>query len=473
VLRRALRGPCALPAGTRLIVAASGGADSTALLIGLHHVAPEFGLRLTAAHLHHGLRGSDADDDLAAVEALCAKLGIPLVQARWNVVARMKRRGLGGENGMRTVRRAFLGAVARRAGGAAVATAHTADDQLETVLMRLLRGSGLRGLGGMRLRSGGFLKPLLGATREEIEADLMAAGIAWREDATNRDPGMLRNRIRHAAIPALLAALDGPRQLPARRGALARRVAAAAAEAQAAASVVSAWASDVLSRSRRIKRDAMEFSTAAWSAYPIPVRRLLLRHAWESLAPALPGLTHRHLAALGQLLGARPGRGQVRLPGGWAAEKSRSGLWFGRADSGFGDGAAARSGRTTQAGAQVSRAMSVRTRWVDGLHARKRLGRPPVAGEFFAASGIEGTVQLRVGRADEAFVPFGRSRPVRVGEFLKRQRVSRDIRECPRVLADARGILWIVGVRRAARAPVTPRTRRALWVIAEPHAHVR
>lgn len=206
VLRRALSGPCALPRGSRVLVAVSGGADSTALLLGLHRVAHEFGLSLHAAHLHHGLRGEAADSDLAFVQALCARLGVPLAAARWNTRLRMRRRGLSGQAGLRALRREFLRAAARRARAAAIATAHTADDQLETVLMRLWRGAGLRGLGGMAPRRGTWLKPMLEATRADVEADLEAAGERWREDAS----------IRTSTTPATASATGRCRPLPPR-----------------------------------------------------------------------------------------------------------------------------------------------------------------------------------------------------------------------------------------------------------------
>src|SRR5262252_8587173 len=129
VLRRALRGPCRLPVGSTVLAAVSGGADSTALLVAMASLAREFGLAVRAAHLHHGLRGAAADADLAHVRGLCERFEIPLEAARWDCAARMRRRGLRGEAGLRVLRREFLLVAARRARATAIATAHTADDQ--------------------------------------------------------------------------------------------------------------------------------------------------------------------------------------------------------------------------------------------------------------------------------------------------------------------------------------------------------
>lgn len=339
-LRHALKGPCRLPPGARLLVAASGGADSTALLVGLARVAPEFELSIHAAHLHHGLRGVAADADLDFVRTLCARLGVPLLTARCDGRAFMKRRGLSGENGLRMLRRRFLRAALRRAGATAIATGHTADDQLETVLMRLLRGAGLRGLGGMREKHGPWIKPLLEATRLEIESDLRTARLAWREDASNRDPAWTRNRIRHQAIPALLGALD-PALDPVRaRAGLARSTAFAAREARDAERALGTW----LARSRpvlcRIEPGAATLEAGRLKSYPIAARRLALRRAWKLVAPPGVGLTRRHLAALCSLLVATGSRGRVDLPAGVRAERERDAIRLiaGRAGASNGGG---------------------------------------------------------------------------------------------------------------------------------------
>jgi tRNA(Ile)-lysidine synthase len=323
ILRRALRGPGALPPGSRLLVALSGGPDSVGLLCALHRIAPEFGLSLHAAHLHHGLRGADADADLAFVRDLCARLGIPLASARWKARARMERRGLAGENGLRTLRREFLLGVARRAGARAIATAHTADDQLETVLMRLLRGAGLPGLGGMGARRGPWLKPLLEATRADVEADLVAIGQPWREDLSNRDPAFTRNRIRHEAIPALIRAFAPDADAARARPALARRVAAAAREARDAERALRLQATRDPSRPWRIQRGVIAVDSARMRSYPVAARRAIVRAAWSRLLPGGPGLTRHHLSGLIRLVaGARTGA-VVGLPGGVTATRER------------------------------------------------------------------------------------------------------------------------------------------------------
>ena len=175
-----------LETGDRVVVAVSGGPDSVSLLHALLELAPRLALSLTIAHLDHALRGEDSDADRRFVEELAARLGLPIVCAREDVaaIARAERRSI--EEAGRRARRAFLRQVAGATASRRVCLGHHRDDQAESVLLRLVAGSGRSGLAGIRPVSERlFARPLLDCSREEILAYLASRGIASRRDATH------------------------------------------------------------------------------------------------------------------------------------------------------------------------------------------------------------------------------------------------------------------------------------------------
>ena len=211
--------------GKRVLVAASGGADSTALALALK----ELGCGLVLAHVHHGIRGKAADADARFVRALARKLGVPFVLGKFAVPAEARKRGESLEMAARRVRRGFLAAAAKRRRIRFVAVGHTADDQAETVLMRIVRGTSITGLAGIPYATahGGveFIRPLRDATRAQVAAYLKARGQAWREDESNAADFAQRNRVRHEILPLLERRLN-----PQVRDALRRLADIAAAE---------------------------------------------------------------------------------------------------------------------------------------------------------------------------------------------------------------------------------------------------
>lgn len=192
-----------LPRGGAVLCAVSGGADSMCLLHLLHTWAEEGGFRVCAAHYHHGMRGEAADADAAFVSDWCAGRGIPCVVERGEVYAEAERRGLGVEETGRQLRYEFLRRTAAELGCDRIATAHNADDNLETLLLHLARGAGLHGLAGIPPRRGEIVRPLLTTPRAAIEAYLEARQIPHVEDATNTDEYYARNRIRRQVVPVL------------------------------------------------------------------------------------------------------------------------------------------------------------------------------------------------------------------------------------------------------------------------------
>jgi tRNA(Ile)-lysidine synthase len=199
--------------GLRLAVGVSGGADSVALLRALAERSGELGLVLHVAHLHHGLRGAEADGDLEFCRALAVGLGLPFHEARVDSNAEARAHGETGKPGesieeaARRLRYGWFRQLLASGEVDAVATAHTLDDQAETVLGKFLRGAWTEGLSGIHpqvvFAEGRIVRPLLGAMRAEVEAYLKSLGQEWREDSSNKDASYTRNRIRHELLPLL------------------------------------------------------------------------------------------------------------------------------------------------------------------------------------------------------------------------------------------------------------------------------
>jgi tRNA(Ile)-lysidine synthase len=193
--------------GERIMVAVSGGADSVALLHILHGLSPILDLELTVVHLDHGLRGQVSQDDARWVEELTRRLNIPYIGGRRDPASEVEEGGRSPEEAARIARYAFFREVSDRTGITTIALAHHADDQAETVLMKLLRGCSPAGLGGMRVsrREGPLriVRPLLSARRWELREFLTSIGESFREDLSNRDCRFLRNRIRHELLPLM------------------------------------------------------------------------------------------------------------------------------------------------------------------------------------------------------------------------------------------------------------------------------
>lgn len=203
IRRQRLLGP-----GMRVAVACSGGADSVALLRLLDELKGPLGLRLLAVHLNHQLRGTEADSDEGFVRRLAERLELEFLVRREDVAARAKQRHLNLEEAGRKARLEFFGSLLRGGKADVVALAHTLDDQAETVLARLLRGAGTRGLAGIypvveHEPGGRLVRPLLGVRRAELRAYLAEQEQPWREDSSNRDTSRLRNRIRLELLPQL------------------------------------------------------------------------------------------------------------------------------------------------------------------------------------------------------------------------------------------------------------------------------
>ena len=306
VVQRSIRSHAMLAAGERVLVAVSGGPDSTGLLLVLTQLQRKLGIELVAAHVNHRLRGAESEADEACARETAGRLGVPFVRA---ALAAELGHGANLEARSRTLRYAALRELASRHGCTAIATEHTLDDQAETVLMRLIRGSSGRGLSAIRpRRADGVVRPLIDCTRDEVAAVVSGAGLDHRIDRSNRDARFLRTHVRERVLP-LLAELNPS---------IARGCANLAAAARAERHIVSAWADAQLAIGA--PDGGLD---VAWLRRSAPVVRGLLVRRWLLRAGvAARALTARHAQAVVRLAEAASGRSEAHLPGGWTARRA-------------------------------------------------------------------------------------------------------------------------------------------------------
>ena len=310
-VQRSIREHAMLAPGERVLVAVSGGADSVGLLLALSQLRRKLGIEVVAAHVNHHLRGADADADEACAAAAAARLAVPFVRA--DLGGRLGGRSANLEARARALRYAALRRLAAAHDCARIATGHTLDDQAETVVMRLLRGAGLRGLGAIRpRRRDGVVRPLLDCRRAAVRAVVEQAGLAYRHDASNDDPRFLRTQVRARVLP-LLAELNP---------AIAEACAGLAASARAERAAVARWADGELASA--VVDGGLP---VAWLASQAAGARTLLVRRWLGRV-GVPSrrLDRRHVRAVVDLALAAEGRGEVHLPLGWAVQRRRGRL---------------------------------------------------------------------------------------------------------------------------------------------------
>ncbi len=318
-----------LKPGLRLAVGLSGGADSVALVRALTERSNSLGLVLHAAHLHHGLRGEEADGDLAFARQLAAQLGLPFHEARVETEQEAKADAAYGkaaetiEEAARRLRYGWFRQLMASGEVDAVATAHTLDDQAETVLAKFLRGAWTEGLSGIHpaieFPEGRILRPMLGTTRAEVEAYLGALGQGWREDSSNRHLSFTRNRIRHELLPLLEGWNPRLREHLAQMAELARDEEAWwKAEVARVAPQMLLPGRAVRGGGRR-SGDGLALDGSRLAALPVALQRRILRYATEKLGAAIdfPSTEALRLLALAGRAGQR-----LELAEGLRAERT-------------------------------------------------------------------------------------------------------------------------------------------------------
>ncbi len=317
--------------GNRVAVACSGGADSVALLRVLLDLREVLGVVLSVAHFHHQIRGAEADADQEFVQDLAAEHKLEFHPGSGNVPAHAGEHKISLETAARDLRHQWFAELVNDGKAELIATAHTLDDQAETVLMRILRGTGARGLAGIApaQKAKHLVRPLLTTTRQEIEAYLKTIGQPWREDSSNRDAAHTRNRIRHTLLPLLEQDFN-----PAIRQTLADLAELARAEEEYWRSQLSVLLPRLIlqgtpSRSGRSTsgeaKGVLALDMAALRGLPLALQRLVLHGTAERLGVALD---FKHIQQLTALVDQDKQGKNLALPDGLVVNRTLRELQF-------------------------------------------------------------------------------------------------------------------------------------------------
>jgi len=425
-----------LPQGGTVLVALSGGGDSVALLHLLRDLREHTTVRIAgAAHLNHRLRAA-ADEDERFCRDLAARLDVPIVVEHADVAALARARAMSIEEAGHHARKEFLARAAAALAADAVATGHTRDDQAETFLLRLIRGAGARGLAGIHPRAGCFIRPLLDISRAELREYLAARGIAYREDESNEDVAVVRNRIRHRLIPHLRDQWsDAIVDVLARNAAIARDD----------ADELDRQASELATSIVLVGDEAIELDADLLRALPPALGRRLALRALASRPGAGP-IGYEHVARLLDLSAAREGAA-VDLPRQRATRQGSRIVLTAPLPRGPGIRVPGSSSSLPVPGETA-----FGDEWVISAERSSGVGDPAPAGPSgtdlcVAVSGeVDAPLTVRARRPGDALRPVGLRGRKKLQDLFTDRKVPRPDRDGVPLVVDARDrIVWVVG----------------------------
>jgi len=456
-IRKTIETHSMLERGDHLVVAVSGGPDSVALLRVLALLADEFQLRLTAAHLNHGLRKEEADRDEAFVRRLSAGMGIACICKKMDIRALQEGKGQSLEEIGREERYRFLHETAEQCGAVKIAVGHHRDDQAETVLHHLLRGSGTAGLRGiLPVRDGRIIRPLLDVGRAVILEFLRREGLAYMTDSSNESPLFLRNRIRNELIPELVAHYN-----PQLIGGLCQTA-------------------GIIRREDDYLRGVVRQIIGRWGiapgceevALPLPdflalheaIQGRIIKCLLEGAAPWRNGIGYRHIEAV--LILARRAGGRcvsLDLPFRIRVERERGILRIRREEERGGRKTPPRFEYRVEVPATIHLSeidRTIRLEWIEKPLLGEMKNRQETA--FMDYECMTPPLILRNMRPGDRVEPLGTGGTKKLKDyFIDRKIAARRRGEIP-LLVDAGSIVWIAGERISERVRVTGRTKKVL-----------
>ena len=436
-IRQSIARDALFPQGARVLVACSGGGDSVALASLLCEMAPDAGWSVAGLlHVNHGLRGAPADDDEAFCRQLARELGVPITVESVDVAARAREERISIETAGHRVRYELFERVVKQGTADLVATGHTRDDQAETLLLRLIRGAGPGGLAGIRPRVGSVVRPLLDVRRGELREYLRLRGLSHREDPSNRDEDVLRNRVRHRLIPFLAEHFS-----PAITDVLARGAAIARHDADWIDEAANAAAVEIV----HYREGCLEIDADLLAAEAPAVARHIARSALERAGDRRVGFDHvERLRRLADAGGTAPA--SADFPG-CRVERDGSTLRL-RRRSGRSVPESVREGfeypLTVPGAAEIVEA-GMRIVAERGERPARLVARGDVVA--LPAGRLSLPLTVRSWRPGDTFRPLGLGgRRKKLQDFFVDRKVPRDRRGTVPLVVDGRlGIVWVAG----------------------------
>ena len=462
VARKALSRAGYAGTNSRLVVAVSGGPDSMALLHCLVRLKDNLNLSLHIAHLNHDFRGEEAEEDARFVGAAAESLRLPATIGQANPMAHQKKYNISSfEAAAREVRYDFLAKVATQEEASAIALGHTADDQGETILMHILRGSGLHGLRGMQeltlwsspqgKEQALLFRPFLEVTRQDTFAYCGELNIAFRQDSTNTSLHFTRSRLRHELLPILEGYNPKVRESLLRLG---RSV-------SLGLDYLDEEATQLWRTLSREETDSIVLDTDCLKSLHPFMQRLIMRRAYQELTGSSRRLEERHLTRMVSMI-TSPAGTHADLPQGVKMRAQYGRLVLGKS--------VGRECLFPSLEGQYNIEVPGITRLPGWLITAETVSTPlsPKSQDplvcFFDLDRLGRELQGRNRRDGDRFQPLGMAQEKKLQDFFVDQKVPRDWRDWVPLLVSEKGILWVVGYRTAEWCKITKDTRRAVRI---------
>ena len=438
----------------------SGGADSVCLLFVLCALREKLGFRIHVCHVNHCLRGEEAAADEEFVAGLCRDLDVPCRIFRENVelIARNRKQSL--EEAGRDVRRAAFQEMCRTEGATKIATAHHRDDNAETVLLNIARGTGIKGLCGIRPVYGKWIRPLLCLSRSEIEEALKKENISWRTDATNEEDEYTRNRIRHNVLPVLCSQVNS--------GAAAH-LDSLSRQAQEVWDYMDARTDEAWQRCVTDRADGLLIAGSCFEKEAPAVRQFLIRRALSRTAGAERDIRSVHISAVEELFEKQPGR-RLDLPFEVKAVRVYEGVELDRVSGKSEDRGAKKKENSVVINIpgetffpDTGQRISCRILEDIKLDSVKEIPQKSYT-KCFDYDIIKYSLSARTRRPGDYLVTGAGGERQKLKSYFINEKVPREQRDHILLIAEGNHILWIPGMRMSREYQVGEKTERILEI---------